>query len=222
MSSTDTLLEERGKTHGEYSEHAAVTQGIMRVLMTGCRWGDLSDIQLETLHMTAHKMGRIVTGDPNHPDHWADIAGYARLVEQRLPAGKAPPERVLDITTRTVSEVPASPHTYMLTSDELRGLTEDLRWFWQPNGATMWALRQLIDRPPPPQLHAWYKHLAGEYWMIDRSRLTKEALERLPRYDLTLKDEEFLTRPAGTQALYKQVQGVWLLRPDLRELWGRK
>ena len=82
--STEKLLEERGKTHGEYSEHAYCTQSIMRALQTQRNWDKLSDIQKETLHMIAHKLGRIVTGDPNIKDHYDDIAGYAVLVSQRL------------------------------------------------------------------------------------------------------------------------------------------
>ena len=29
--------------------------------------------------MILHKIGRILAGDPNHKDHWVDIAGYANL-----------------------------------------------------------------------------------------------------------------------------------------------
>jgi hypothetical protein len=38
----------------------------------------------EALHMIAHKMGRIATGNPNIKDHWADIAGYATLIANLL------------------------------------------------------------------------------------------------------------------------------------------
>jgi hypothetical protein len=41
-------------------------------------------IQVEALEMIAHKIGRILSGDPNHQDHWDDIAGYAKLVSERL------------------------------------------------------------------------------------------------------------------------------------------
>ena len=34
--------------------------------------------------MIFHKIGRIVNGDPNYADSWHDIAGYAKLVEDRL------------------------------------------------------------------------------------------------------------------------------------------
>ena len=34
--------------------------------------------------MIVHKIARILAGDPNHADHWHDIAGYAILVEERI------------------------------------------------------------------------------------------------------------------------------------------
>lgn len=40
--------------------------------------------QREALDMIFHKIGRIVCGDPNYADSWHDIAGYAKLVENRL------------------------------------------------------------------------------------------------------------------------------------------
>lgn len=83
--STTALLAERGKTHGDYNEHAAITQSIKRQFFAGRNYMDLSDAQSEALDMIAHKIGRILAGDPNFRDHWDDIAGYARLVAERLP-----------------------------------------------------------------------------------------------------------------------------------------
>lgn len=81
---TDALLDERGKTHGDFAEHAAVTRAIKDAVCSLGNADKLSDVQAEALDMIAHKIGRIMAGDPNHKDHWDDIAGYARLVSQRL------------------------------------------------------------------------------------------------------------------------------------------
>jgi hypothetical protein len=32
----------------------------------------------------AHKIGRILAGNPDHKDHWDDIAGYTTLVAREL------------------------------------------------------------------------------------------------------------------------------------------
>jgi len=86
LQSTDDLLAERGKVHGEFKDHARVTQGLKLVMQNEGRYGLLPLHHREALEMIVHKIGRILAGDPNHRDHWDDIAGYARLVSQRIPA----------------------------------------------------------------------------------------------------------------------------------------
>jgi len=81
---TDALLAERGKTHGDFTEHATITQQLKDVMRSSPGWLILTYEQRESLEMIAHKAGRILAGNPNHQDHWDDTAGYARLVSQRL------------------------------------------------------------------------------------------------------------------------------------------
>ena len=81
---TDALLAERGKTHGDYNEHADATQSMKHLFRQYRNWSKLSYAQKETLEMIAHKIGRALTGDPDHIDHWDDIAGYAKLVSNIL------------------------------------------------------------------------------------------------------------------------------------------
>lgn len=81
---TEQLLAERATTHGEYADHARCTQAILNACMREKNWHTLPDIVKESMHMIAHKMGRVSTGNPLIPDHWDDIAGYARLVSQRI------------------------------------------------------------------------------------------------------------------------------------------
>lgn len=84
MSDIDKILAERAKTHGDYTEHANCTQELMRVLQAHRNWNSLADDQKETLHMIAHKMGRVVTGNPDIADHWDDMAGYSKLSADRV------------------------------------------------------------------------------------------------------------------------------------------
>ena len=79
----DTLIE-RGKRYGPFIEHAICTQQIKRVMGMNVGWHRLASDQREALEMIAHKIGRILCGDPNYADSWHDIAGYAKLVEDRL------------------------------------------------------------------------------------------------------------------------------------------
>lgn len=80
----DATLDERGKRYGKFVGHAAVTQAIKVAMATGRNWPTLDADMKEALEMVAHKVGRILNGDPTYDDSWHDIAGYVRLVEQRL------------------------------------------------------------------------------------------------------------------------------------------
>ena len=82
----NALLAERARTHGDYAVHALITQDLKRVLThhVGDLDRRLDDDMTETLDMIAHKIGRIIAGNPAEPDHWRDIAGYAQLVANRL------------------------------------------------------------------------------------------------------------------------------------------
>ena len=85
-SDVSTTLAERGNRYGEFKGHAEVTQRLKLVLADelGRREKVLADDQQEALDMIFHKIGRIVNGDPNYADSWHDIAGYAKLVDDRL------------------------------------------------------------------------------------------------------------------------------------------
>ena len=80
---TKELLAERGKTHGDFSIHAQITQELKGV-MNEYNLHKLSHVQCEALEMIQHKIGRILAGNPDHKDHWDDIAGYAKLVSDLL------------------------------------------------------------------------------------------------------------------------------------------
>lgn len=71
------ILGERSKTHGYFPNAARLSQELKAVLKN--HRGNLSPAQREAIDMIFHKIARIVFGDANFRDHWADIAGYAML-----------------------------------------------------------------------------------------------------------------------------------------------
>ena len=81
--SLGAMLDERGKRYGKFCQHAQISQALKNVMSEYSRV-TLADDQAEALEMIAHKIARILNGDPNYADSWADIAGYARLVSDRL------------------------------------------------------------------------------------------------------------------------------------------
>lgn len=87
--SHDTLsatLIERGSRYGLFMHHAEVTQALKATIrqQLEAREKTLSFDQVEALEMICHKIGRIVNGDPDYADSWVDIAGYAKLIADRL------------------------------------------------------------------------------------------------------------------------------------------
>lgn len=84
MSSIDATLAERGTRYGVYTKHAQITQDLKTVMHGTAGWAGLNAHQKETLEMIAHKIGRILNGDPNFHDSWHDIVGYAKLTADEL------------------------------------------------------------------------------------------------------------------------------------------
>jgi hypothetical protein len=79
----DTLAE-RGSRYGDFAGHANITQRIKFIMQNTQNWSRLKEDQKESLEMVAHKIGRILNGDPDYDDSWVDIAGYVTLVANRL------------------------------------------------------------------------------------------------------------------------------------------
>lgn len=88
MSKTDVVkvLDERGERYGTFTGQARVTQSLKGLISTELAERDkiLDDDQQEALDMICNKLGRIINGDADYADSWLDIAGYAKLVADRL------------------------------------------------------------------------------------------------------------------------------------------
>ena len=80
----ETILAQRGKDYGDYASKAQFIQNMKLLIRMSPNWFDLDPDMRESMEMIAHKMGRIAYGDPSHLDSWIDIAGYAKLVSDRL------------------------------------------------------------------------------------------------------------------------------------------
>lgn len=78
MSDPKTLTDERRKQHGDWRHQAGIARSIKKIIDFEAS-DSLTAGQREALDMIAVKISRILSGDPNHADHWDDIAGYAYL-----------------------------------------------------------------------------------------------------------------------------------------------
>lgn len=84
MSDITEVLEERGKNYGNYHEQCMISQGIKAVMINTDNFEKLDEDMTDALEMMAVKISRILNGDPWYADNWVDIAGYAKLVGDRL------------------------------------------------------------------------------------------------------------------------------------------
>lgn len=77
---TDELLEERGKTHGDWATQSTLSQALKGELDVA----KLEPFMTEALDMICVKISRICAGNPSCIDHWEDISGYATLVAKEI------------------------------------------------------------------------------------------------------------------------------------------
>lgn len=88
----DDILTERRKTHGDFKRHAFIAQNFKECLNDVINnfdpYDDVCTFHREALEMIMHKIARILAGNPNHIDHWVDIAGYAQCVVNILEGHK--------------------------------------------------------------------------------------------------------------------------------------
>jgi len=80
---TEDILNEREKTHGDF-DRVANLYNALKMEVTWSLDDKVGEHKITYKHilpidMILLKLARIICGDPNHPDHWDDIAGYAML-----------------------------------------------------------------------------------------------------------------------------------------------
>jgi hypothetical protein len=82
----NAILDARAQQYGSFMRSSDTAIKIKRVMHMTIAQGDahLFPDQLQALDMIATKIARILTGNPSHIDSWVDIAGYAKLVADRL------------------------------------------------------------------------------------------------------------------------------------------
>lgn len=88
----EATLADRAPKYGSFEPNAMVAQDIKAAMRRSPKWTKLRADQKESLELMATKMARMLSGDPDYIDNWHDIAGYAKLVEDRLVAEQTPRE----------------------------------------------------------------------------------------------------------------------------------
>ena len=84
MTDIQTIITDRAKTHGNFKDHAKISQNLKRAIRNEAAFNFLDDPKREALEMILNKVARIIAGNSKHKDHWDDIAGYAMLISKEL------------------------------------------------------------------------------------------------------------------------------------------
>ena len=84
MTIIKNILNERGKTYGNYKDCADISQQLKEVISSKHKWQSLSTDKRQSLEMIMYKVARIINGDADYIDSWQDICGYATLVIENI------------------------------------------------------------------------------------------------------------------------------------------
>ena len=80
VAQVENVIISRQKIHGDFADNARLTQTLKRLVYDEPGSNQLDDTQAQALELILLKLSRIISGNPDEPDHWCDIAGYAALV----------------------------------------------------------------------------------------------------------------------------------------------
>lgn len=78
MTDINATLAERGNNYGEFDDNARTTESMKLLFRRSPSWPEMQPYHHEALDMIAHKISRLLNGDPDFIDSWVDIAGYAQ------------------------------------------------------------------------------------------------------------------------------------------------
>lgn len=76
------LLAERSVTHGAFQSNAQIGQALRELFRRRDTWSAMPMEHREALDYIAGKLSRILSGQSDFADHWADIAGFAELARK--------------------------------------------------------------------------------------------------------------------------------------------
>jgi len=76
----EQVLNKRAERYGKFDNLSKIAQMLKDVMRSEEGWDRLTYPQREALDMIAHKISRMLNGDPTYEDSVVDILGYADLM----------------------------------------------------------------------------------------------------------------------------------------------
>lgn len=79
-----SIIADRELIYGSFAHTATISRALKHAIYCAGGQCRLTASQHEALDLICSKISRIISGDPNYIDNWADIAGYATLIVNDL------------------------------------------------------------------------------------------------------------------------------------------
>ena len=203
---TRQLINEREARYGSMTDNAQVTWDMMAIFQRHMNWRDLSAVQKHIFYMTAHKMARMLCGDPNYLDNYDDIIGYWSRGRDFIPDQPMKPQHI------------KSGHDGVFHRWE-PGTPED-------GGHHARQLPDLRDGPTEEPELGFFIDVVGDdnqiYYLVDRDHYSDGAIEHLPRLAIELNYAEHAGLPSYYRALYAmRADGGFSLKKRYIPNWNK-
>lgn len=78
------LTSERAKTHGDFDLSSLFVRRVYKEITNSPNFHNLTPPQERGLRMIVEKLSRVLYGDSQFFDHWIDIEGYAKLINDSI------------------------------------------------------------------------------------------------------------------------------------------
>lgn len=89
----EETLKTRGNVHGDFVSSALFKDAVGKLISLTPNYGRMGEACRQAMFMIVEKMGRILYGEPIFADHWHDISGYAKLIDNAITEGKLTPSK---------------------------------------------------------------------------------------------------------------------------------
>lgn len=89
----EETLKTRGNVHGDFVSSAVFKDAVGKIIRMTPNYDRMDAACHQAMFMIVEKMGRILYGDPIFADHWHDISGYAKLIDNAITEGKLTPSK---------------------------------------------------------------------------------------------------------------------------------
>ena len=201
---TRNLIDTRETRYGSMADNAGATWRLMEVFEKYQSWGRFTHVQKHLFYMTAHKMARMLCGDPNYIDNYDDIIGYWTRARDFVPHAKKqeePFELLPDESWKAGTPEDGGHHGLPESNEDEIKLAALEAYPAAPSN--LQDFRDGVKEPPD-----WkYIGVCWEgiwYYLVDRNHYSEGAIEHLSRLFVNISTYEHKTLPPYYRALYTQ------------------